>query len=487
MTPKLWIDVEDLFEYATGNSRPSGIQRLTLELYASLQQHYGASGLLNFVRHDAVRASYRTVRWSEIAALFTALVDRPDPAASRRDPDPTQPPPPLRRLARELFYRLPADLRAPVGAAVQAQRSSLRAWRTLAGKVSALAAATARNAVRLGRGPDRTDPAYDFESQSGPGDILLVLGAFWSHPDHAGVVTTLKQRQIRFATMVYDLIPLLHPEWCDSGLVQLFRSSFRRVMLNADHIFTISNATASDLVSYAGKHGIPLSAAISTIPIGTGFGAAAAPVNAHTPGRHAPPPGEFVLIVSTIEVRKNHLLLFRLWLRLIEDLPPDQVPTLVFAGRVGWLVSDLMAMIANTDYLGGKLVVLENPTDADLATLYGRCLFTIFPSFFEGWGLPVTESLSFGKPCLVANGTSLPEAGAGLCRMLDPDNLHDAYAALRAVLDDRALLAAWQRDVVANFKPVPWSVTARALLAGLGHPLAATQDGPLARQPQDAK
>jgi glycosyltransferase involved in cell wall biosynthesis len=116
-------------------------------------------------------------------------------------------------------------------------------------------------------------------------------------------------------------------------------------------------------------------------------------------------------------------------------------------------------------------------------SLYQGCLFTLFPSFYEGWGLPVTESLTLGKPCLIADRTSLPEAGAGFCRSFDPDNLNEAYTAIRGVVEDRAGLARWEAEIRRDFRPVPWSATVEALLAGLGHPLAEGVRNNAATQP----
>jgi glycosyltransferase involved in cell wall biosynthesis len=118
-------------------------------------------------------------------------------------------------------------------------------------------------------------------------------------------------------------------------------------------------------------------------------------------------------------------------------------------------------------------VLIENPTDAEVSALYQGCLFTLFPSFYEGWGLPVTESLAFGRPCLISDRTSLPEAGGNLARSFDPDNLNDAYDVIRGVIEDRAELARWETQIRREFKPVPWSATVEALLTGLGHPIAA--------------
>ncbi|MDT8349839.1 glycosyltransferase, partial [Roseomonas mucosa] len=93
------------------------------------------------------------------------------------------------------------------------------------------------------------------------------------------------------------------------------------------------------------------------------------------------------------------------------------------AGRVGWLVADLMQQLENAEWLGGKIRLVRDPSDEELLALYRGCRFTLFPSLFEGWGLPVSESLALGRPCIASNRTSLPEAGGALARYFDPDDL----------------------------------------------------------------
>jgi glycosyltransferase involved in cell wall biosynthesis len=317
------------------------------------------------------------------------------------------------------------------------------------------------------RSSDGGEPAapnvYNFVEYAEQGDILLALGAPWSHPDYAKLIRGLHGRGLRFALLVYDLIPIRRPEWCDRGLVQLFGQRFGTLLPLCDFVFAISRATAIDVEKFARENKIALPGPVLPLPIGTGFGSQ----QSLPSGRPILPAGTYVLFVSTIEARKNHALLFRVWRRLLEEMPAEHVPTLVFAGRIGWLVDDLMRQIANTEYLDGKLVVIEDPTDADLAGLYRGCLFTLFPSYYEGWGLPVTESLAFGKPCIIANRTSLPEAGGRLARSFDPDNLHDAYHVIRQTIEDRPGLAQWEAEIRREFRPVPWSATVTAILAGL--------------------
>jgi glycosyltransferase involved in cell wall biosynthesis len=219
--------------------------------------------------------------------------------------------------------------------------------------------------------------------------------------------------------------------------------------------------------------------------MGTGLNHAQNPgaAEADPPAAHLPAPGSYVLFVSTIEARKNHALLFRVWRRLLTEMPPDQVPVLVFAGRVGWMVSDLMQQLENAAWLGGKIRLVSNPTDTELMALYRGCQFTVFPSLFEGWGLPVSESLALGRPCIVSNRTALPEAGGDLARYFDPENLDEACQTIRAVIEDPAGLEAWRNRVAREFQQVPWSDSAtviRRALAGL-------EPGPMEKLEPDMK
>jgi glycosyltransferase involved in cell wall biosynthesis len=456
---RLWFDVEDLFEYAHHNPRPGGIQRVAFELYRTLQLRYGNSGLIGFVRHDPSRRSFRSVAWVEVAALFAVLAVGPRsrlPQPERVPHLPSEPPSP-----NSLGWWLPRPLRSAMRDAVGAQVTAFRAWIGIPG---VFVEGIRRRMVRL---RDRvqvirlTDNA--FASLSSAGDVLVVLGSPWSHTDYANLVEAQRARGLQVALLIYDLMPFRHPEWCSPVLARQFCPWFDSVLPLCDFLFTISRATASDVAAFARERDWTLPAA-TPLPMGTGFGD-----RETVPHRTArlPEPRSYALYVSTIEARKNHLLLFRVWQRLLKEVPETKVPKLVFAGRVGWLVDDLMRQIMNAGNLGGCLVIVEDPTDEELTALYQGCLFSLFPSFYEGWGLPVSESLAFGKPCLVANGTSLVEAGGDLVKYFDPDNLHDAYSVIRTAIEDPDELAHWAARVQREFRPVPWSLAGEALLVAL--------------------
>jgi glycosyltransferase involved in cell wall biosynthesis len=471
----IWIDVEDLFHYALSNPRPSGIQRLAFEIYAVLQARGGAGIGVRFVRHNRDHTSFEVIGWDQVTALFTELTHSDVATAKpsrryfrdwyKRTLDPTR--------VSDFVNRLPPQAGIPLRRFLVLQRGALRALRDLAtagrpARTAPLVPAPITDPVpSMTAGPVATEAA--FQDLARPGDILLVLGAPWFDSDYATLIAAARKAQgVRVALLIYDLIPIRRPEWCHHTLVQRFETWFASTLPQCDMLFAISHASAADVELYARQKNLPLPGPVRTVPIGSGFKSLAAPQPENArPASKLPAPGSYVLFVSTIEARKNHVLLFRVWRELIDTMPEDAVPTLVFAGRVGWLVADLMRQLENTAYLNGKVLIVNDPTDADLLRLYQGCLFTVFPSLFEGWGLPVTESLALGKPCVISNKTSLPEAGGDLARYFDPDEFAEVYRVIRETIEDRAGLAAWEARVATEFRPVSWEETADAILAGV--------------------
>lgn len=463
MAGTLWIEVDDLFAYAAHASRPSGIQRVAFEIGRALTEAYGQ---VRFVRYGSAAEPVEIVPFAAVAELFDRLSEAPHAAGASSIPGPALPPTSGPRRALHRFLRhVPREIREGVLDVARAERDALAALRALA---SALASALTRAAApsrRAAAAPDR-QVSSQFRALVAPGDVFFVPGSPWYRADYAAFIDALSRRHgIRLAVLMHDVMPLQHPEWCARVVVETFRTWFATVLPLADTVFATCAATARDIEAEAAHASIRLAASVRPVPLGTGFGATLpdAPLSARLPA-----PGSYALIVSTLEPRKNHGLLVRVWRRMLQEMPAETVPTLLFAGRVGWMVGDLLQELANADWLKGKIRLIENPTDAELALLYRGALFTLLPSFAEGWGLPVSESLAFGKPCLAADRPALREAGGALVRYFDPDNLHDACRAIRAAIEDRAGLAAWTERVRREFRPVAWRMTAEAVLAGLG-------------------
>ncbi len=95
---------------------------------------------------------------------------------------------------------------------------------------------------------------------------------------------------------------------------------------------------------------------------------------------------------------------------------------LVIVGMPGWCADDVIARLEGLKGFGSRVLWFKRMSDAGLSWLYEHCHVSLFPSLYEGWGLPVVEALQHGRPVIASNRGATPEAGLGLATILDPDD-----------------------------------------------------------------
>ena len=302
-----------------------------------------------------------------------------------------------------------------------------------------------------------------FERRIAAGDIIVCVGAAWLNPAYGDALARAKRRYgIRFVTLIHDIIPISAEHLVPVGATARFCQWLAGVTAASDCLLTQSEHCHGELVTYGRQQGWRLPP-IEPVRFGSGFRALSASRTTSLPEF---PPGS-VLVVSTLEIRKNHKLLVKVWRRLLLRYDGERVPNLVFVGRFGWMVEDLMAELAASNRLNGKIVILPELSDDRVGEAYRRCLFTIFPSLCEGWGLPVAESLAYGKLCVASNRTSIPEVGGDLADYFDPDDEDDALAKIERVLFEPGYLAAREARVRADYHPPSWADCMNSLMATL--------------------
>jgi glycosyltransferase involved in cell wall biosynthesis len=296
-----------------------------------------------------------------------------------------------------------------------------------------------------------------------PGDVFFVSGAFWASSSTLRSLWNAKEKGAQVGFLCYDLIPIRNAEFCDANLSAAFRASFETVCQVVDFIFTISVHVKHDVERLLQSIGLDLP--VIALPLAHELAPArgGSVISAKVSKLFDRP---YVLFVSTIEARKNHAYALTVWQRLLERGVPD-VPDMVWVGRPGWLVNDLMERLDRLDYLDGRLKILNRLSDAELAALYQNCWFTVYPSLTEGWGLPVAESLVFGKPAVVSRTTSLPEVGGDFVWYVDPDNITEGVDLIEGLLRDPAKIETAARRISTSFKPRLWSDVCKDLLTGL--------------------
>lgn len=256
----------------------------------------------------------------------------------------------------------------------------------------------------------------------------LSVGAWWNHVDEEALRDPSGRRIARRVLMCHDTIPLLFPDYFDDpGAGPRFRRGLN-LLSGAGLVLCNSRATRLDLEKALDAAGLPRPATVVT-PLPPGISPADT-----VPVRPAGfEPGRFVLSVGSISRRKNQEMLCTIWDRLASE-PELADVRLVLVGAWGDQSAGLRKRLQNDPQLSRRVMVRSDIADGELAWLYRNCLFTLYPSFYEGWGLPIGESLAFGKFCVASNTSAMSEAGQGLCLHLAPDEPGVWHDAIRALL-----------------------------------------------------
>lgn len=297
------------------------------------------------------------------------------------------------------------------------------------------------------------------------GDCLVCLGGSWNTPDLFRYLETgnfLKSGMVDLAVLVPDMIPTLKEKVTGVVAVPQFEYWLQELMRLDARLLVNSENTLRDIHSWCHHHNYA-DARVAKFTFGFQFkrlsgSAIRSEVSALKNCR-------YVLAVGPLTGRKNGGNLIHAWHQLSKHVQQDKLPLLVFAGNEASeslphcdLDKDLSAW--------EKLRFIRSPNDFELHHLYENCLFTVYPSFYEGWGLPISESLSFGKLCVTSNVSSMPEVGGSCCVYFDPANPDDMAGVMERLIIEPTYLAACESRIDPEQLPT-WEEASNGLLATL--------------------
>jgi len=277
--------------------------------------------------------------------------------------------------------------------------------------------------------------------------------------DHRGYAALPRRRGARPVVVVHDLIPITHPQYCRRGERERHLARMRNTLRMARGIVANSRHTLEDLKRFAAEARLPLPKAI-VAPLAPALPSAA-------PGPR-PLEAPYFVMLGTIEPRKNHLLLLRVWRRLAAQLGAA-APKLVVIGSRGWEYDEIVRQLADPA-LGGSVLERGPRSDQEVVTALRHAQALLMPSHVEGYGLPVAEALAAGVPVIASELAVFRDIAGAVPDYAATDD-EERWQAL--ILDyarpDSALRKA-QLARLSGFRPTTWPqhfAAVEALLAEL--------------------
>jgi glycosyltransferase involved in cell wall biosynthesis len=274
----------------------------------------------------------------------------------------------------------------------------------------------------------------------------------------------------RFLTC-YDLIPLLYPQFCTPGQSRFARELLRSIE-PGDWVICISQATKDDLCD---RHAIdPARVFVTHLAAAPElfYPCADAERIAAARARYGIPDGSYLLSLSTLEPRKNMEQVVRSFARLVQQEHVADL-SLVLVGARGWLDDRIFETVAGYESLKGRIVITGYVADEDLAPIYGGALCFVFPSFYEGFGLPALEAMQCGAPVIASNTSSLPEVVGEAGITLDPADGDGLCQSILRVYGDASLRAAMSAKSLERAGRFSWEKCVAETLAAYRTALAA--------------
>ena len=265
--------------------------------------------------------------------------------------------------------------------------------------------------------------------------------------EHHRYPELLRRMKVRPVFLVHDLIPLTHAEFCRPGEYEKHSVRMQTVLELAHGVITNSRVTLDALSAFAARHRLPLPPATPAFLAPPAFAA---------PSVVRPVARPYFIVLSTIEPRKNHLLLLQVWKRLVEQLG-EQAPLLVLVGQRGWECENVVDLLERCQSLQGHLLELTRCSDQELVTWLRYAQALLFPSFVEGFGLPLVEALACGTPVIASDLPVFREIAGDVPDYCDPlDGPGWLELIQKYCLADSVERAA-QQDRIAGYHVPTWS------------------------------
>jgi len=295
--------------------------------------------------------------------------------------------------------------------------------------------------------------------------LLLLPDAYWTRPEVWQTVQSHREAGTFVVSLVYDLIPLTHPQFVGQKRSQKFRRYLEQLVQHSDMIVAISRTVRDDVVQFI-QNEMPSDAprvcdSVHAFTLGAEIAYSQGRIRPiihelfHSQSCHTP-----YLMVASFDPRKNHHQAIDAFDRLWPNHPHLK---LCLVGRVGAMCTDVMERIQNHPQLHRGLHVFHDMNDAELRHAYKHCSGVLLPSIVEGFGLPIVESLWHGKKTFASDTPIHREVGGEHCEYFELDSPESLAHAIVHWEEIRQILGASDSGDK-RFVPTTWEQSAGQLL-----------------------
>lgn len=286
--------------------------------------------------------------------------------------------------------------------------------------------------------------ASGLSSKPRHGQIYLNVGH--TGLDDQALPLWIARHRVRAVHLVHDLIPVSHPEFCRPAEALKHGRRMTNALTSATGIIANSAQTLAELGAFAERAGLPHPPSL------------VAWISGYSPRRPQPArtmTRPYFVIVGTIEARKNHLSLLRLWEELVKEMGGD-APMLVIIGQRGWEAEEAIARLDHLGSLADHVKEIGNCSDEELASWLAGARALLMPSFAEGFGLPVVEALELGTPVIASDLPIYREIVGDIPTYLCPKNFAGWKMAIKRFMSDDPDRQR-QLDAASRFAAPSWS------------------------------
>lgn len=281
-------------------------------------------------------------------------------------------------------------------------------------------------------------------------ETTILINTSHSGLEQLGYSQKAKQLFDKIVYFLHDIIPLEYPEYCKEGELSKHQQRIQTIVKSGDLVIANSDDTLSKFTYYT--QDMTRSAGLRSTVALLGTESIQSYPNFKNPIITQSP---YFVILGTIEPRKNHLLLLQVWRKLAEILK-EQCPKLYIVGKRGWDIEQVVDILERAPYAQSTVIEVSNACDQQVTQLLKHATALLFPSFVEGFGLPLVQALQLGTPVIASDLAVFKELAGDIPDYADPVDVMRWMELIKNYADQKNDLRLAQLDRMAQFHAFTW-------------------------------